>query len=81
LASIVSASGEIQPKTYVNIGQTLSEKYQAVREGRRPGKKGQLLAQLETSVVGRCERGLGRLCKRRGQTGAAEAALNTALAT
>src|SRR6059036_966470 len=48
LASIVSASGEIKPKTYVNIGANAFGKIVKlhVREGDRV-KKGQLLAQLE----------------------------------
>src|SRR5438309_11423626 len=48
LASIVSASGEIKPKTYVNIGANAFGKIIKlhVKEGDRV-KKGQLLAQLE----------------------------------
>jgi HlyD family secretion protein len=48
LSSIVSASGEIKPKTYVNIGANAFGKIikLSVREGDRV-KKGQLLAQLE----------------------------------
>ena len=48
LASIVSASGEIKPKTYVNIGANAFGKITRlyVKEGDRV-KKGQLLAQLE----------------------------------
>src|SRR5712671_3766517 len=48
IASIVSASGEIKPKTYVNIGANAFGKIVRlhVREGDRV-KKGQLLAQLE----------------------------------
>jgi HlyD family secretion protein len=48
LASIVSASGEIKPKTYVNIGANAFGKitHLYVREGDRV-KKGQMLAQLE----------------------------------
>jgi len=48
LAAIVSASGEIKPKTYVNIGANAFGKitHLYVREGDRV-KKGQLLAQLE----------------------------------
>src|ERR1700731_4980922 len=48
LASIVSASGEIRPKTYVNIGANAFGKITRlyVKEGDRV-KKGQLLAQLE----------------------------------
>ena len=48
LASVVSASGEIKPKTYVNIGANAFGKIIKlyVREGDRV-KRGQLLAQLE----------------------------------
>ena len=48
LSAIVSASGEIKPKTYVNIGANAFGKITRlyVKEGDRV-KKGQLLAQLE----------------------------------
>src|SRR5882724_4365033 len=48
LATVVSASGEIKPKTYVNIGANAFGKitHLHVREGDHV-KKGQLLAQLE----------------------------------
>src|SRR6266702_3634907 len=48
LSSVVSASGEIKPKTYVNIGANAFGKIVRlyVKEGDRV-KKGQLLAQLE----------------------------------
>src|SRR6201998_530468 len=48
LASMLSASGEIRPKTYVNIGANAFGKitHLYVREGDRV-KKGQMLAQLE----------------------------------
>jgi HlyD family secretion protein len=48
LATVVSASGEIKPKTYVNVGANAMGKitHLYVREGDRV-KKGQLLAQLE----------------------------------
>src|SRR5438046_7088490 len=48
LVSIVSASGEIKPKTYVNIGANAFGKITKlyVKEGERV-KKGQLLTQLE----------------------------------
>src|SRR6266403_142179 len=48
LASVVSASGEIKPKTYVNIGANAFGKIIKlhVKEGDRV-RKGQLLAQLE----------------------------------
>src|ERR1700693_4093927 len=48
LAAVVSASGEIKPKTYVNIGANAYGKitHLYVKEGDHV-KKGQLLAQLE----------------------------------
>ncbi|HYL14541.1 MAG TPA: efflux RND transporter periplasmic adaptor subunit [Terriglobales bacterium] len=48
LASVVTASGEIKPKTYVNVGANAFGKitHLHVKEGDRV-KKGQLLAQLE----------------------------------
>src|SRR5882762_7354517 len=48
LSAIVSASGEVKPKTYVNIGANAFGKITRlyVKEGDRV-KKGQLLAQLE----------------------------------
>ncbi|MGA2002019.1 MAG: efflux RND transporter periplasmic adaptor subunit [Terriglobales bacterium] len=48
LSSVVSASGEIKPKTYVNIGANAFGKIikLSVKEGEHV-KKGQLLAQLE----------------------------------
>ncbi len=48
LASVVSASGEIKPKTYVNIGANAYGKitHLYVKEGDQV-KKGQLLAQIE----------------------------------
>src|SRR5207253_7135784 len=48
LVSIVSASGEIKPKTYVNIGANAFGKitHLYVKEGDRV-RKGQVLAQLE----------------------------------
>jgi len=48
LATVVSASGEVKPKTYVNIGANAFGKitHLYVKEGDRV-KKGQLLAQLE----------------------------------
>src|SRR5450432_765412 len=48
LATVVSASGEIKPKTYVNIGANAFGKitHLYVKEGEHV-KKGQLLAQLE----------------------------------
>ena len=48
LASVVSASGEVKPKTYVNIGANAFGKITKlyVKEGQKV-KKGQMLAQLE----------------------------------
>ena len=48
LTSVVTASGEIKPKTYVNVGANAFGKITRlyVKEGQRV-KKGQLLAQLE----------------------------------
>ena len=48
LASVVSASGEIKPKTYVNVGANAFGKitHLYVKEGERV-HKGQLLAQIE----------------------------------
>src|SRR5246127_2207866 len=48
LASVVTASGEVNPRTYVNIGANAFGKitHLYVKEGDRV-KKGQLLAQLE----------------------------------
>ena len=76
LSSVVSASGEIKPKTYVNIGANAYGKitHLYVKEGDHV-KKGQLLAQLENvqSYGGRerqpgfgASRGNGRHRRRRG---------------
>src|ERR1700761_365827 len=48
LSSVVSASGEIKPKTYVNVGANAFGKITQlyVKEGERV-KKGQMLAQIE----------------------------------
>jgi HlyD family secretion protein len=53
LASVVSASGEIKPKTYVNIGANAFGKITKlfVKEGDRV-RKGQMLAQLESVQSG-----------------------------
>ena len=69
LAAIVSASGEIKPKTYVNIGANAFGKITRlyVKEGDRV-KKGQLLAQLENVQSSADVSATRRLCKRRGQT-------------
>src|ERR1700687_979089 len=82
LVSVVSASGEIKPKTYVNIGANAFGKITKlyVREGDR-GKKGQLLAQLEhvqsSADVNATQAGLEAA---RTDAVAAEAALNTSMA-
>jgi HlyD family secretion protein len=82
LAAIVSASGEIKPKTYVNIGANAFGKITNlyVKEGDRV-KKGQLLAQLE-NVQPEADLNATQASLDAAQTDAlaAEAALNTALA-
>src|SRR5580704_11846387 len=82
LATVVSASGEIKPKNYVNIGANAFGKITKlyVREGDRV-KKGQLLAQLEnvqsSADVSATEASLEAA---KTDAMAADAALNTALA-
>jgi len=82
LASIVSASGEIKPKTYVNIGANAFGKITRlyVKEGDRV-KKGQLLAQLEnvqsSADVNATQAGLEAA---RTDAVAADAAQNTSMA-
>jgi len=82
LASIVSASGEIRPKTYVNIGANAFGKIVRlyVKEGDRV-RKGQLLAQLEnvqsSADVNATQAGLEAA---RTDAVAADAALNTSAA-
>src|SRR5438552_18543061 len=82
LASVVSASGEVKPKTYVNIGANafgkISKLY--VKEGDRV-KKGQLLAQLE-NVQSAADVNATRASLEVAQTDAlaADAALKTAVA-
>jgi len=82
LASVVSASGEIKPKTYVNIGANAFGKIIKlhVKEGDRV-KKGQLLAQLE-NVQSSADVNATRASVQAAQTDAvaADAALNTSLA-
>src|SRR3984957_19737819 len=77
LASVVSASGEIKPKTYVNIGANAFGKIIKlhVKEGDRV-KKGQLLAQLE-NVQSSADVNATRASV---QAAAADAGLNTSLA-
>ena len=82
LASVVSASGEIKPKTYVNIGANAFGKIIRlhVKEGDRV-KKGQLLAQLE-NVQSSANVNATRASVQAAETDAvaAAAALNTSLA-
>ena len=82
LASVVSASGEIKPKTYVNIGANAFGKIIKlhVKEGDRVAK-GQLLAQLE-NVQSSADVNATRASVQAAQTDAvaADAALNTSLA-
>ncbi len=82
LASVVSASGEIKPKTYVNIGANAFGKITKlyVKEGDRI-KKGQLLAQLE-NVQSSADVNATQASLEAAQTDAvaADAALNTSLA-
>lgn len=82
LASIVSASGEIKPLTYVNIGANAFGKIVKlyVKEGDRV-KKGQMLAQLE-NVQSAADVAAMRASLQSAQTDylAAQAGLNTALA-
>ena len=82
LASIVSASGEIKPKTYVNIGANAFGKIIKlhVKECDHV-KKGQLLAQLE-NVQSSADVNATRASVQAAQTDAVagDAALNTALA-
>jgi len=82
LASIVSASGEIKPKTYVNIGANAFGKITRlyVREGDLV-KKGQLLAQLE-NVQSSADMNATQASLEAAQTDAvaAAAALNTSMA-
>jgi HlyD family secretion protein len=82
LASVVSASGEIKPKTYVNIGANAFGKIIRlhVREGDRV-KKGHLLAQLE-NVQSSADVNATRASVQAAMTDAAaqDAALKTSLA-
>ena len=82
LASVVSASGEIKPKTYVNIGANAFGKIIKlhVKEGDHV-KKGQLLAQLE-NVQSSADVNATRASVQAAETDAiaADAALKTSLA-
>src|SRR5579864_123588 len=82
LVAVVSASGEIKPKTYVNVGANafgkLTKLY--VREGDRV-KRGQMLAQLE-NVQPAADRDATQASLEAARTDAvaADAALNTSMA-
>ena len=82
LTSVVSASGEIKPKTYANIGANAFGKIIKlhVKEGERV-KKGQLLAQLE-NVQSSADVNATRATVQASETDAvaADAALKTSLA-
>jgi HlyD family secretion protein len=82
LAAVVTASGEIKPKTYVNVGANAFGKitHLFVKEGDRV-KKGQLLAQLE-NVQSSADVAATRASLEAAQTDAiaAEAGYKTALA-
>ncbi|HEX4426846.1 MAG TPA: efflux RND transporter periplasmic adaptor subunit [Terriglobales bacterium] len=82
LASVVSASGEIKPKTYVNIGANAFGKITKlyVKEGDRV-KQGQMLAQLESVQSGAdVNAGQASLDAAQSDSTAAEAALRTDMA-
>jgi HlyD family secretion protein len=82
LVAVVSASGEIKPKTYVNIGANAFGKIIKlyVREGDRV-KRGQMLAQLENvQPAADMNATQASLDAARTDALAAEAALNTAMA-
>jgi HlyD family secretion protein len=82
LATVVSASGEIKPKTYVNIGANAYGKitHLYVKEGDQV-KKGQLLAQLE-NVQSSADVSANEASLQAAQTDAlaAEAGMNTSQA-
>src|SRR5579863_5646076 len=82
LVAVVSASGEIRPKTYVNIGANAFGKITKlyVREGDRV-KRGQMLAQLENvQSAADMDAMQASLEAARTDAVAAEAALNTSAA-
>ena len=82
LVAVVSASGEIRPKTYVNIGANAFGKITKlyVREGDRV-KRGQMLAQLENvQPEADMDATQASLEAARTDAVAAEAALNTSVA-
>src|SRR5947207_6426400 len=78
LATVVSASGEIKPKTYVNVGANAFGKitHLYVKEGDHV-KKGQLLAQLENVQAG-ADVAAQRATVNANQTDATAAQANTA---
>jgi HlyD family secretion protein len=82
ITSVVTASGEIKPKTYVNVGANAFGKitHLYVKEGQRV-KKGQLLAQLE-NVQSSADVAASRASLQVAETDtvAAEAAYKTAIA-
>ncbi|MGA8150614.1 MAG: efflux RND transporter periplasmic adaptor subunit [Terriglobales bacterium] len=82
LASVVTASGEIRPKTYVNIGANAFGKitHLFVKEGQRV-KRGQMLAQIE-NVQPEADMNAMQASLEAARTDAvaAEAALNTSVA-
>ena len=82
LSSVVSASGEIKPKTYVNIGANAFGRIikLEVKEGARV-KKGQLLAQLE-NIQSAADVAATKASLQAAETdfAAADAALNTSRA-
>ena len=82
LVALVSASGEIKPKTYVNIGANAFGKITKlyVREGDRV-KRGQMLAQLENvQPAADMDATQASLEAARTDAVAAQAALNTSMA-
>ena len=82
LTAVVTASGEIRPKTYVNIGANAFGKitHLYVKEGDRV-KKGQLLAQLENvQPEADVDANEAALAAAKTDAIAAEAGLNTSLA-
>ncbi|HMF92047.1 MAG TPA: efflux RND transporter periplasmic adaptor subunit [Candidatus Angelobacter sp.] len=82
IASLVTASGEIKPMTYVNVGANAMGRIVRlhVKEGDKV-KKGQLLAQLENVQSAADVHGMqATLAASQTDAVAAEAALNTALA-
>jgi HlyD family secretion protein len=82
LTSVVTASGEIRPKTYVNIGANAYGKISRlyVKEGDKV-KEGQMLAQLENVQPGADVTAMqASLAAARTDSDAAEAGLNTSVA-